>query len=101
MIQVIDNKLALVNRFGDQSFLHDKFGTILKVGDKVEVQEGGLNRKVNTGIIREKQGQRQIKIENMFGEYITSYIGDYIRINNNLSCYTDCNENNDYYIKKL
>jgi hypothetical protein len=45
MIHVIDNKLALVNRFGEQSFLHDMFGRILKVGDKVEVQTGGLNQR--------------------------------------------------------
>ena len=101
MIQVIDNKLALVNRLGEQSFLHDMYGRILKVGDKVEVQSGGLNRNVNRGVIRKEQGQFQIKIENMFGEYITSYIGNYTRINNKLSCYSDCNDYDDYYIKKL
>ena len=101
MIQVIENKLALVNRFGELSFLHDMFGRILKVGDKVEVQTGGLNRNVNHGFIREEQGQLQIKIENMFGEYLTSYIGDYVRINNKLSCYSDCKDYDDYYIKKL
>ena len=40
-------------------------------------------------------------IENMFGEYLTSYIGDYVRINNKLSCYSDCKDYDDYYIKKL
>jgi hypothetical protein len=82
-------QLQFTNKSNDTYLIHDKNGNALNVGDKVKVVQTSYGCYNGIAIISGMIYTNQISLENIFGESVGTFIGDYASDGNgNLKAYS-------------